>query len=628
MATPRITEAQVREHASDESFQRGREYQRDGAVVSLAWRDDTLEAQVWGSQATPYRVHVAFDAAGVTSATCTCPYDWGGWCKHLVAALLEAAERPQEVIERPPVRDVLAQLDRDQLVELVLALVDRAPELLDLVESQAGLVGALASPPTAPAAQQPRRATLDPEPVRRLLRAALRGGGRRYDYYGDWGSEVPEEVEDALQQAQTLVNAGDGRNALAVLDAISDVLVGESFAEQTEDGGVDLFERLGALWTEALLSADLTPRERQEWGVKLDDWQQDLDQYEIEHAFEAAQVAAEQGWDEPRLVAILRGEPLPEPTPRPLEDDEAIEEDEEAEPFDELDDLEDELGRDDAEGAGDRIGSAVVALTQARLNVLERQGRFEEFLRLARAEACLEPYVTTLVRLGRIQEAVAYGLEHLVVAPQTLVLALALRDAGALEDAVRVAEHGLSLDGRKAELATWLRDVAAGLGNADLALRAALVAFHEVPSLAAYQRTRELSGDEWPVRKAALLDYLRKTAAYYAGPQVEIFLHEGLIDDAIAALGQYTSHDLVAKVADAAITSRPDWVIRASRQQAESIMDGGKAQYYAAAAAWVRRARDAYRVMGREADWQAYHQELLARHARKYKLMPLLKALA
>jgi uncharacterized Zn finger protein len=80
-------------------------------------------------------------------------------------------------------------------------------------------------------------------------------------------------------------------------------------------------------------------------------------------------------------------------------------------------------------------------------------------------------------------------------------------------------------------------------------------------------------------------------------------------------------------VADAAITSHPDWVIKASRQQAESIMDEGKAQYYHAAARWLGKARAAYRVAGRQQEWQVYLAGLLDRHRRKYKLVPLLKAL-
>jgi uncharacterized Zn finger protein len=125
----------------------------------------------------------------------------------------------------------------------------------------------------------------------------------------------------------------------------------------------------------------------------------------------------------------------------------------------------------------------------------------------------------------------------------------------------------------------------------------------------------------------ALLDRLRKVRSYYPQGPVEIFLHEGLIEDAIAAVDQGATHTLVEQVADAAIAVRPDWVIEASRKQAEGIMDDGKSQYYRAAADWLTRARDAYRATGREREWQSYLSELLDRHRRKYSLVPLLRAL-
>ena len=78
---------------------------------------------------------------------------------------------------------------------------------------------------------------------------------------------------------------------------------------------------------------------------------------------------------------------------------------------------------------------------------------------------------------------------------------------------------------------------------------------------------------------------------------------------------------------EAAIATHPDWVIKTARGQAEPFMDGGKAQYYGAAVRWLAHARDAYRRAGREAEWQAYHQELMALHGRKYKLVPMLQTL-
>jgi uncharacterized Zn finger protein len=108
---------------------------------------------------------------------------------------------------------------------------------------------------------------------------------------------------------------------------------------------------------------------------------------------------------------------------------------------------------------------------------------------------------------------------------------------------------------------------------------------------------------------------------------VEILLDEGLIKDAIAVVDRGASHTLLERVAEAAVPSYPEWVIKTSRREAEATMDRGKSEYYSSAAHWLARARDAYRLTGREAEWQAYHAQLLSVHVRKYRLVPLLKAL-
>src|SRR5579871_4407085 len=102
MALSNITEAMIRENSTAESFQRGRQYVQQGAVEALVQRGDVLQAEVSGTEPEPYNVTVRFGQAGITEASCTCPYDWGGWCKHIVATLLAALQMPQEIEQRPP----------------------------------------------------------------------------------------------------------------------------------------------------------------------------------------------------------------------------------------------------------------------------------------------------------------------------------------------------------------------------------------------------------------------------------------------------------------------------------------------------------------------------------------------
>ena len=84
---------------------------------------------------------------------------------------------------------------------------------------------------------------------------------------------------------------------------------------------------------------------------------------------------------------------------------------------------------------------------------------------------------------------------------------------------------------------------------------------------------------------------------------------------------------MVEQVADAAIQTHPEWVIRMGRQQAERIMDSGKSRYYHHAIAWLSRSRAAAIGAGRNDDWRQYVDSLLVRHSRKYSLVPRLKQL-
>jgi uncharacterized Zn finger protein len=87
------------------------------------------------------------------------------------------------------------------------------------------------------------------------------------------------------------------------------------------------------------------------------------------------------------------------------------------------------------------------------------------------------------------------------------------------------------------------------------------------------------------------------------------------------------SHASLEDVVNAAIPSHFHWAIRMCRQQAEGIMNQGKAPHYQQVVRWLEKARAAYRSAGRETEWQTYLGELTTRHRRKHCLMPMLDAL-
>src|SRR5579872_3722297 len=170
-----LTEAWICQHASPESFQRGVEYYDQGAVDSLVRRGDMVQAEVEGSDVEPYAVTVTFLAEDEVRADCTCPYDWGGWCKHIVATLLACRREPESIEERTPLESLLAPLEAQELRALVLRLVERDPRLIDIVEAEMSGVHPAPAEVAAPPAALP---SVDPNALRRQLRSALRGSRR------------------------------------------------------------------------------------------------------------------------------------------------------------------------------------------------------------------------------------------------------------------------------------------------------------------------------------------------------------------------------------------------------------------------------------------------------------------
>jgi len=552
-------------------------------VGSLILRGQELRAEVAGSQFAPYGVRVVFDAAGIVDATCSCPYEWGGLCKHIVAALLAYLQEPESVRELPELEEALSGLKREELKDLVLKLAERFPSLGEAIEGEIAISSS----------SQPRQLNVDA--IRRSLRASIQAQGYPEPYYDYWQTSGNlDEARRILDGAWDLIRTDDAPGALRVLEAITEEYLESPDAldwEMMDDYGgelLDFFEEVGVALTEALLSVELTPEEREDYSAKLDVWLGELGDYGVGDTFGAASRAVEQGWSYPPLVRVLEGE---------IPDDEF---------FDELFDH---------------------PLTIARLGVLERRGRHEEYLRLSAAAAEDTRHAIMLARLDRSDEAVDYASKHLRTPQEGLAVAEALREQGDAEAALVVGEQGLSLEGRKSRLAGWVRDLAEGLGRREIALEAALAAFYADPSLAPYLRVQELAGEAWPEHRGRLLDYLRQSTSYVPVGQIDVFLHEDLVGDAIAAVGGSTSGGLVGRVADAAIESHPDWVIESCRRQAEEIMNQGRSKDYDGAVDWLAKVRDAYLAAGREEDWLAYLAELIDHHQRKYKLRPMLEDL-
>ena len=130
----KITLSQIQFLAEAKVFERGKNYFEDGSIQHRVLRGQRIEAFCEGSQYAPYHVTAILNGEGYVSSTCTCPYDWGGICKHVVALLLTYLLEAKSFTIRATISELLAQKSHDELVNMIEAMLNHHPDLLNLVD--------------------------------------------------------------------------------------------------------------------------------------------------------------------------------------------------------------------------------------------------------------------------------------------------------------------------------------------------------------------------------------------------------------------------------------------------------------------------------------------------------------
>ena len=298
----------IRQEATTQSFQRGESYYHDNAVLSLFLRGQNLEAKVSGSEYDGYRVTVKLEDNHITSAYCTCPYDYGGWCKHIVATLLAYIHKPNSIEKRLTLEQLLDGLEAEQSRQLVQFLAEDNPELIDQVERFVSRIKpvAIASPQgTSEENQEILQITVNSKfyssKVSEILREAVRGCEDGWDYEED---NVSMEIIELIDDTKDLFEKGEVHNAIAILTAITGVCASK-WDDDLTDYGMEPYEVVDVLndhWTEAILSTDLTVQENLKLKEELQSWEK---QWNVDFSMSLA--ALEEVWNEEFLQAILQG---------------------------------------------------------------------------------------------------------------------------------------------------------------------------------------------------------------------------------------------------------------------------------------------------------------------------------
>jgi uncharacterized Zn finger protein len=478
---PKITEDKIRKLATGTSFDRGKQYYSRGAITGSMRQDNRIWAECYGSEL--YRVSAVLTKSNVTNLACSCPYDWGGICKHEVAFLLTYLHQPEAFQIIPPLRELLANHSRDDLLTLLDRVLQQDPDLLTSLE--------IAAETSAP---QTSGKPIDTSAYRRQIQRTLRGDDMR---------TIAKALEPSLKMAEQLYDAGDSFNAgcfyQVLLDEITFSYDGE-LQSIDYDGDVACFSQDAAAGLgNCLADAAIDSTMRQNWlNSLLDSVLADIDLGGIDFAYGASEAIIEFATDDewPILEARMR-QKISQLAEQPWE-----------------------------RWSRDRLAGLIAERLQY---VGEGAASEDVMLELSSPEQ----QIFILVKQGKYDAAISMAKRHLQKAPGLVTqFADALVSAGEAKKALRYMVDEYTAD---ASYSTggWLAKYHREQGDAKTALKYEEAGFIHRPLLENYQQIQKLAGPlgSWPRVRSRLLKQLTEKKRWDL--LVEIAIDEKDADQAL-----------------------------------------------------------------------------------------------
>ena len=139
MRLPELTLDQIQYRCTAQSFTRGEEYfdmEMIGNPVLHGW---TLSSTCQGTEVEPYHVSVELMPTGIAATDCSCPYNYEGDCKHIVALLLTYVYAPEVIYSLDALLTALAEKPNEVLLRVISELLKRTPELVPVARFYADI---------------------------------------------------------------------------------------------------------------------------------------------------------------------------------------------------------------------------------------------------------------------------------------------------------------------------------------------------------------------------------------------------------------------------------------------------------------------------------------------------------
>ena len=236
-----LTKRQIEERAYGKSFHRGEILYETGAISSPVRRGDEISARCRGSYPEPYRVWATFIDAEIAAVSCSCEYDWGGDCKHIVALLLTYLHEPERFQQRKTLRDELMSREKRDLIDIIEEMIVRYPDLEEIVERTS--------------IDNSQNQIIDLQAIRRELKGALQ-------FRGEWMDHTAEnKVYELTSLGHRYASRGNYVHAIAIYCAILEECNANAYPTDDEGQYIGAINNTVARLREALSHLDMDQHE-------------------------------------------------------------------------------------------------------------------------------------------------------------------------------------------------------------------------------------------------------------------------------------------------------------------------------------------------------------------------------
>ena len=555
---PVPNESDIRARVGEQSFERGLEYFRRGAISDTRRQGAAIKAYCEGSRAEPYRVHVTLGEKGIAGTDCSCPV--GAGCKHVAALLLTWRAHPEQFVTVPEVPDALAQRSKEELIALIHQMLRRHPELETLLEP----------PPTAAG----RRTPVDAQIYRRQADYGFGAqSGRRWGRDSwDMEHEAAEHLETLTATGAQFLARGDYASATAVYQGVMESLL-ENF-ESVADEGV----YLGFVMDDCIKSLG-----RCLDGLRGDDAGREV---VLAALFDAYRTDMESGGH--GLVGDIPDAILQRATP---EERRLV-----------AGWVRAAMPPEKGAGGGYRVREYAGFLLRLEADTLDD----EEYLRICRETGRRSDLVARLLALGRVDEArqeVAAVPDHELARMADLFVQHKQGDAGERLMLERARK------GKDLRVLEWLQTRYAATGNADAQLQVVEEIYRAVPSFERYKQARELARSlgAWDDLRPDLIAILKSD---HVDTRARVHVGEGVVEQGVQVAqslgGPADGGDVGVYVAEAAEATQPRAALELYRKVAEGIIAARRRKSYAIACTYLARMRALHQRLGEDKAWEEY----------------------